>query len=323
MIKIIGAGMAGLLAARMLKEHDPVVYESQSSLPNNHSAVLRFRSPVVGEVVGVPFKKVRMTKATVPWRNEVADQLAYSRKTTGVSRSDRSIPLEPVSQDRWIAPANFIDHLASGVAIEFGVAFDFKSELTKVISTIPMSNLMVALDYDMIRPNQFFLPSVCGFNIRTQLIETEAYVSLYVPDPSRMFNRVSITGDELIMEYAFPDTTKETVGEMAELVKKSMSHQVSDALEMLGFSHPSLFGEPVLTMQPYSKILPISEVERRRFIHWASSVAGKAYQLGRYATWRPGLLVDDLVKDIRLIDHWIREGDYSINIHEAGKRSVT
>jgi 2-polyprenyl-6-methoxyphenol hydroxylase-like FAD-dependent oxidoreductase len=38
-MKIYGAGMAGLLAAVALKRFNPVVHETQSSLPNNHNAL--------------------------------------------------------------------------------------------------------------------------------------------------------------------------------------------------------------------------------------------------------------------------------------------
>ena len=50
-VTIIGAGMAGLLAANMLRHRDPVILEAQKSLPNNHHALLRFRSSVVGDVL--------------------------------------------------------------------------------------------------------------------------------------------------------------------------------------------------------------------------------------------------------------------------------
>src|SRR5215203_7178321 len=116
---IIGAGMAGLLAANMLRNLNPVVLERQPSLPNNHSAVLRFGSPLVGEVLGIPFKRVKMIKATLPWSNPVADSLAYAKKVTGTYRSDRSLPTMPVEAERWIAPPDLIERMADGIDIYF------------------------------------------------------------------------------------------------------------------------------------------------------------------------------------------------------------
>src|SRR5262245_44457249 len=93
MLIIVGAGMAGLLDARMIQHHKPIVVESQASLPNNHSAVLRFASPIIGDVLGLEFKKVNLVKAALPWRNPVADAMAYSKKNLGSYHSDRSMVL--------------------------------------------------------------------------------------------------------------------------------------------------------------------------------------------------------------------------------------
>jgi hypothetical protein len=60
---IYGAGLAGLLAGNMLRGRLPVVKEGQSSLPNNHSALLRFRTDKVGTACAIKFKKVKVNKA--------------------------------------------------------------------------------------------------------------------------------------------------------------------------------------------------------------------------------------------------------------------
>lgn len=320
-LKIIGAGMAGLLAARMLRHHDPVVYESQGSLPNNHSAVLRFRTPVVGDLLGIPFRKVQMMKAAVPWRNPVADALAYSRKTSGTSRSDRSLPLLPERAERWVAPADFVDRLAEGVDVKYTYDFDFKEHQDKVISTIPMPSLMSALDYPGRSGINF--KAVSGFNVRAVLHDVDAYVSLYVPDPDHQFNRISVTGSEMIIEHSFPNSPLAVVKKRMEFLTGSiMLRVVESALRLLGLEDCSnrLASFPTVTLQTYSKILPIDASARRQFIFWASTIQRRAYQLGRFATWRPGLLVDDLVNDVRLIDGWIKTGDYGTLQHEAGKR---
>src|SRR4051812_33221531 len=114
---IIGAGIAGLLAANILKHHRPIVLEAQERLPNNHSAVLRFRTNRVGEVLGIPFKKVKVLKATLPWKNPVADSLAYAHKCLGTYRSDRSIPERPEEVERWVAPPDLIKRMANMVDI--------------------------------------------------------------------------------------------------------------------------------------------------------------------------------------------------------------
>jgi hypothetical protein len=289
-IKIIGAGMAGLLAAQMLKHHDPVVYEVQDSLPNNHSAVLRFRSHVVADVLGIPFKKVRMIKAPVPYSNPVADALLYSRKNTGVMRTDRSITDGLVVQDRYIAPSDLIERMAKGVDIRYGLAWPFDTS-DKVISTIPMPVLMQRLNY----PRMVEFNYSSGTNIRARIRNCDAYVSLMVPDPAAAFSRISITGDELIVEMPM---------HLATEVNTLISEILEQVCGFAGIEDSDVYDVSV-SPQKYSKILPIDEDERRAFIHWSSTEKKRAWHLGRFSTWRPGLLLDDLVNDVRRLDRWI------------------
>src|SRR5882724_1207884 len=162
MITIIGAGFAGLLAANMLRHKKPTILEAQSSLPNNHSAVLRFRSHVVGDVTGIEFKQVNVIKASLLWRNAIADPLAYADKNTGTIRSDRSIPSTIQEDKRYIAPPNLIEQLADGLSIAYDVKFDntFKGP---IISTIPMPVLMGILNYPELPDINF--QSISGTNL--------------------------------------------------------------------------------------------------------------------------------------------------------------
>lgn len=306
---IIGAGMAGLLAANLLRHRSPLILEAQEALPNNHSAVLRFRSPEIGDLLHIPFKKVKMIKASVPWLNPVADAMAYSRKVSGTSRSDRSISsITPETHDRWIAPPDFIPRMAKGLDIRYQVSkipFD-----TKVLSTIPMPSLLDILDY----PTPLKFGYITGYNIRARLENVDAYVSLYVPNPDYLFNRISITGDELIIEFSLSPKAP---------LEVNVDH-IGDALELLGMKGTKT-SDVEVKVQKYQKILPIDEEERKKAIYWASTIKGKAWQLGRYATWRPGLLMDDLVKDIRKIDRWIADGGaapYEMEKHHARSGSI-
>lgn len=306
-IIIAGAGMAGLIAGRMLSRHCPSIVEAQPSLPNNHSAVLRFRSSIVGDVLGIPFKKVKMIKTAMPWRNPVADALAYSFKNTGVQRSDRSISAGFVAEDRFIAPPDFIAQLASGLNITYSRPLDFECDPSfdgrpAIISTIPMPALMNALGY---QPGGPVIPfkSVPGVNIKARITHTDAYVSLLTPDPSLPFSRLSLTGDELVVECLN--------------VKKIIRPEdvFIQACNLLGFGSAWIVGEIEVSEARYSKILPIDEDARRSFLHWATDNFN-IFSLGRFATWRPNLLLDDLVNDIRLIEGWIMKRDrYALAKH--------
>jgi len=198
--------------------------------------------------------------------------------------------------------------MAKNILIEFQMSFsrDHDMENTTFISTIPMPTLMKLLDYQSDRREGFYFSN--GLNVVARIRQCSAYASLYVPDPYYPFSRVSLTEDEMIAEIsqaedglAPPETARWLAVEAAKLLG------VEDHLDV-----DSIVAKP----QKYSKILPLNENARRSFIHWAT-INHNVFSLGRFATWRPGLLTDDLVKDIRLIDSWISSGN---NYDVARKR---
>jgi hypothetical protein len=293
-IDIVGAGLAGLLAANMLRNHQTVIWERQEALPNNHSAVLRFRSSVVGDTLGIAFRPVTMIKTTLPWRNAVADALLYSFKNTGTLRSDRSINAGEQVAERFIAPPDLIARMAERQNVIYNTGYDFEQQDRPVISTIPMPVLMRVLKYPHTDQTEFL--SLPGVNVRATIADCDAYISLAVPDPSYPFSRISITGNELIVEI--PNSV------LSPIQGKDIA---ASAVELLGISQGWLSNVTV-HQQKYAKITPIPDEARREFIYWASH-EHSVYSLGRYATWRPKLLLDDLVKDIKIIEQWIARQD--------------
>lgn len=287
---VVGAGMAGLLAAGILRNECEHVFEAQERLPNNHSAVLRFRSSVVGDALNIRFKEVQAVKAVQPWMNPVADAMRYSLKTNGTATLRSVLTAESKPVKRYIAPPDMIDQMAKRVSatFTFGVKADIKSLSGPVISTIPMPALMEALDWPGEVPE---FRSVEGCNYGAKFEGADAYCSVYVPKPSSWIARVSLTGDELVAEvYGESD-----LGEPpAAIVMEGAKY-----LGLLGRTSDRM-GPAWMRKQKYAKILPIDEGLRREFIMWASR-EHNVHSLGRYATWRPGLLLDDVVNDVRVI----------------------
>lgn len=312
MITIVGAGMAGLLAARLLgnRGHKVKVLETQESLPNNHTALLRFRTSAVADVTGIDFRKVEMIKATLPGLNSVANALHYSFKANGEYRSDRSIPHEVVRAERWIAPDDFIARLAEGADIQYDVNFkiDYKTA-GPIISTMPMPTLWNVFRNASTLEKPTF-SSREGWTLKARIAQCEAYATLYVPNPAYPFHRVSITGDQLIVELS---------GEGHNPLNNEMIAYTAAYLMGLkpreeGDDH-TLFDIEV-HQQKYAKIIPIDERQRKMFMAFATDNYN-IFSLGRFATWRPGLLLDDLVKDVLLIEKWIKDGS---NYNMKGKR---
>ena len=315
---IIGAGMAGLLAAAMLRTDCKVILEAAPSLPNNHSALLRFRSDIVGNTIGVPFKPVNVMKSVIPWRGLVADALAYSKKSTGTYALRSSLSATGELETRFIAPPDLVQLLYDRRPVE--VLFDYAADRSlaarvadsePIISTMPMPALMELLGWED-KPEFRYCD---GLNISVELDPSiDLYITLYVPNPEREFGRVSITGNKLVIECPKPGWLPEDVAALQEsMAGESCTGGVRkllyDALYLFGIDPKCAIGTPEVKRQRYAKILPIDERLRKKFMMWATDKFS-IYSLGRFATWRPGLLLDDVVNDVRVIQGMISNGNY-------------
>ena len=207
-IKIIGAGLSGLIAGSMLR-NQAEIYESQNKIPNNHKSLLRFRSTAVSDAVGIPFQQVKVHKAIHRhYDNEVANRMAYGYKCTG-RHIMRSMKEETVM--RYIAPENLVGQLASQVDANLHLCSDGLQIIEEtdgpVISTVPMPVLLNRFAPDYAHGLEFI--SVPGFTAQMRLPDTHAFVTIYDTDPCTPFYRYSITGDLLIMEGARTEKIQE------------------------------------------------------------------------------------------------------------------
>src|SRR5687768_4501546 len=205
--------MAGLFAAAILREECKLVIEAQNELPNNHSALLRFRSSVVGDALNIPFKPVQVIKAVASLGNPVADAIGYSIKTNGNATLRSIITAKGELERRFIAPPDFISRMAGKVTskIFFGNRLNRTSFVAgiPIISTIPMPAMMHILGYENI-PRFEYIP---GYTCSIDLHNTDVCATVYIPDQTKKAYRASITGSRLIIEYAFPGKTAEQASE--------------------------------------------------------------------------------------------------------------
>ena len=297
--------MAGLLAAAMLRKDCQAVMEFQPSLPDNHASVLRFRSSVVGDALNIPFKKVQVGKAVHPWKNPLADALAYSRKTNGSLALRSLAKTNGLLEDRWVAPADFIDQMGalSEGLIKYNNMFDSSFVMArqnkKFISTIPMPEMMKILGWS--GPTPVFR-SRGNYVVTATLLDCDVYLSLYVPDPTSTIYRVSITGNQMIVECTLD----------APQVR-GMLDLLEEAMDLLGCPHWLVDAcSPKATIQKCAKILPIDPDVRKAFLMYCNQFG--IYSLGRFATWRPDLLMDDLVNDVRVIQRLVAHGSYDYQV---------
>lgn len=289
-VVIFGAGLSGLIAAKILADRKPIIMEKQDELPNNHAALLRFRTDRVSLATNIPFDKVRVIKGVSGSSNPVADAVRYSKKVTG-GYSNRSISdLKPA--DRYVAPQNFIQRLSKTANFSFSQDFmDWTSNLISshppVVSTLPMPYMMDVFQWKD-KPDFKMLE---GWTLKCEVqssIQCNLNATLYFPG-NEPFYRVSVTGRSIMIEGL-----GKPIGDQQEILLKSL---VSMGLD-------SCYIENVRMKQTkYQKISELTSEEResaKRFVMWLSD-KHNIHSLGRFATWRPKLLLDDIPNDVQVI----------------------
>lgn len=304
--------MAGLIAGHMLRRHQPTILEASSALPHNHSALLRFRSDAVAKATSIPFKKVRVRKGCLSKKGEVmewpqiADINAYSEKVSGL------VTLRSISElsacDRWAAPEDFSHKLAAPLD-----KLHFNCPVTPLnigskpdepwVSTIPMPMMMELVGWDSVIGTTFQHKPIYVINATIDWPLTSVYQTIYIPHDNQYpgIYRVSIHNNQLIIEsigeIPLNELRMETDGQLCLHILR----------ELFGFTNP-VVKKTERRIQKYGKMVAIDEFERKRFILWLTE-NHNIYSLGRFATWRP-LLLDDVVRDVEVIDGLLEKSPY-------------
>lgn len=309
---IYGAGMSGMLAATMLRRFDPVIYESAAELPNNHAALLRFRTDAVSRATGIPFKKVWVQKTVMDEDGKlqshatIKDQNCYSLKVSGEVRGRSIGNLE--SGERYIAPEDFISQMSKGLNIEYNrpldkFAIDFIDKKVPTISTIPMNAIMKIVGWSDVPA--FKYQQITSLTADIIAPDIDVYQTIYYPYDNIPAYRASITGRRLIIEFIYNslfDFNSCSEKDLELSAKTYLMHfigsRVSGAarLENIKFKH-----------QKYGKLISSTGKLGKEFI-LAMTDLYRIYSLGRFATWRQ-ILMDDVVKDVRVIEQLIDQRD--------------
>lgn len=302
-ITIIGAGMAGLLAANMLRRHNVTILEKGPALPDNHSALLRFRSTAVSDATGIPFQKISVDKAlydgkTIHGTINLAQANAYSLIVTSGELHPRSIK-NLLPEDRYLAPEDFVEAMARNLKIEFSRPVTHPREDHPVISTVPMPIMMDMVGWEE-KPAFNFQP-IWTLNCKVKAPVSEVYQTLYSIAGAGSWYRATLHKDSLILEFMDEPLLDYNGADMDLAI---------GALKVFcgGEARQTKFGVSDITLrrQPFGKIVPIDEEQRKRFILHLTD-KWNIYSLGRFATWRP-ILLDHLVRDIKHIESMIASG---------------
>lgn len=300
---IYGAGMAGLIAATMLRRFKPVVKEAKGQLPNLHKAVLRFRTDAVARATGIPFRCHKVQKAA-KWSGELTRDVtlqmanAYSFKVSGAILNRSINRME--DEDRWIAPPDFVRVLAESANIQFNAALhDLPEKLPEpAISTIHLP-LMVRNILELKDTPEFKWNNILVARAEVDC-RSEVYQTIYYPDPGVPYYRASMEGRTLILEMREDDP-------ILKADSPAINGWMRAVLVDFGIYSGTFERLPEVSLQPFGKILPIDEKWRRDFI-FELTRKKNVYSLGRFATWRQ-ILLDDVVKDVEQIERMISSGD--------------
>lgn len=311
-IYIYGAGMAGLMAGNMLRRSNPVIHEAAESLPDNHKALLRFRTDKAGLAAGIKFKKVHVQKAI--WDGDkllnepnIYHQNNYSQKVTKNVRGRSINNLDDC--ERYIAPDNFIEQLGQDCNIVYDSPLTIerirqhKRDGDIIISTIPMPALMDMVGWDR-KPKFNSLPIwSCEIEILDPICDV--YQTVYFPHEGSVY-RASVTGNRFICE---------SISDISDLDRQQLlTANIRRLREIFGIKAWTYRDHPV-KYQHYGKLNPIDEDIRKEFIFQMTNQFN-IYSLGRFATWRQ-LLIDDIVDDVHVIDRFISKkgGNYARSKH--------
>ena len=299
---IIGAGFAGLLAANTQFQRSEILEASSEDDLRKHTALLRFRSPDVGNAVGIPFKKVQVHKSI--WIGGLHYQCPniclankYSQKVIG-GIADRSI-WNLDTCERWIAPENLQEQLIERCKDRIHWSTPMNGwifpEPQSFISTMPLpiaAKLVHSRCYANTENIDFKTQSIITLKWRVK--SCNVHQTIYYPNTEINLYRASIVGDILTAEYV-----SEGLEEAESACEQELEHSfgLSDLGEFLGLSR-----------QKFGKISPIDELWRKNFVFNLSNI-DNIYSLGRFATWRQ-ILLDDVLKDINVIKRLIEVGNH-------------
>jgi hypothetical protein len=311
---ILGSGMAGCLAATL--NPTATILEAAISPPDNHSAVLRFRTDNISKVTGIPFKKVHVHKSI--WYKgkhyrQADPHMAnlYSQKVAG-KILPRSI-WDLSSVDRFIAPPDFhmkllerlnkrivygakvTDITKDNIFAEMGNTAMFARNDTAIISTMPMPVLADVLgEYDsegLVLGQNFHHAPI--YTERWEVADCDVHQTVYFPSDDTPMYRATLTGNALILEGTHPS-----------------DHMIDHACFAFGIINIDRYKLIKRGELKYGKIAPIDESVRKNFMFKCTHELG-IFSLGRFATWK-NLLMDDVYDDIFTIRRMIGQSAYDL-----------
>jgi len=201
---------------------------------------------------------------------------------------------------RYIPPDNFIAELKRRCNIIYNAPYNGEPTTDAVISTIPMFAMAKIFPVEI---GEFHFEPI--YVNRIKIEDCNSHCTIYYPDPDFSPYRASLCGDTLIIEsnHAIDDL------------------DIYNVCKSMGLpSIPVRLPDLKNSVQQLGKIFPIDEEKRKHYITNLTLHCG-VYSLGRFATWRPKLMLDDVLEDIFVIRRLIEGGNYASLNHQQEEKS--
>ena len=219
MIKIVGAGISGLLAAATIRSQtDHYVHVYDPKLFHNKTPPLfRFRR----KIDKVSLKRVNVYKHVESHSNPIADALNYSFKVCGKYNLDRSIMdmMSPVQ--RFIPDGSIFEELMHYITSLGKAEFHEthcnlwnNEEYNAVIVTAPLRYTIQKLYGTAFHPLFKHCDPRDSFSYTFVVPGMDAHLSIYVPHPYTPVSRVSVTGSRVCVEANAQLATLDTARHM-------------------------------------------------------------------------------------------------------------
>jgi len=306
-ITIIGGGLSGVFAAQALSHYDITIFEP-NDIGGSHSAILRTRDKRFAEMINAEPSPVKVIKAI--WKDGEFVNLTpaianeYSRKVTGKLEYRSICNVDPV--DRYVLDSDWARRCMTYLERHTNVIREFvdskklfelieKDTNGPVISTIPLPALLglmtdIGFDFDLDKDDFDFRPV---YTSNVDLGESvNLHQTVYIPQENIPMYRLSISGRNLIAE----GSSQFFIEEYAKIINHIFGIDIN-------------FRSCKRSKLPFGKMVPVDDVARKELLAYLTR-RFNIYSFGRYACWKPKLMLDDLVDDIGWISKHITNKGY-------------
>lgn len=311
---IIGAGISGIMAARYFSNYNPTLIEKNETLPflsQNHASI-RVKSEEIGILLNIKLKKVQISKQ-IFFEHKLYNQASitmknlYSRKVTG-EIGTRSIEFDDTNDIRYF----FGEQLTTWPGLDYrtnhkliaiiGNTLHFENKkcinYDICLSTIPMPEMFRIFKKDNTAGDAFKLQPIYVTELLLG-IRSSAFQTIYFPELHLDAYRANLEENRLLIE----SLTELDDGEL---------HLI---LSIFGLTNITIISKEV-HRQPFGKIIGISDSQRKGNMLYLTE-NHNIYSLGRYATWRNGVEIDDVMKDLKKIKNFIELKTKEERIYEG------